>query len=510
MPETKSPAQIEIDKKMEELKKAQETLIQKETQGTKPVGEENPPDGLLYNAKGDPTGVDETYWVEHFANTNDVIYDPTEDGYYLFADGIWVRSTRAEVNFWIGQGIKSHCPHCPKKFQTRRQQAEITASLAGMPGVVKRDAFALTPHGILLLDNGRYEIKQGVCGKAVTTWDPECRGLRSDLKRTRMPINYEVGAQSDKLNTWLSRIFQNRVGDVNAVENMMGAALWGSNRWKKLVYISGASNLGKSQIPEIIVRLVGEDNCGELETRRLGEKFEFSKFVGRVFLASADVAPDFMSRSYADALKQLTGFDRLRVERKNANEANSLRGDKMICATSNYKPRVQSVLDASAWEERLVYLEADGTPYERTEQDSYFVDGLFDDPEQASGVLNFAISGLKRLLEHGWEKSTDQIDRVREIMDLSTHLVLWVQECMEVTDKGLEDPDRPGITSGEALLNYQDWCEEKTIEPWDGNKFKEYAKEAVLEVHNKSTCHNLRRGGSSARGWRGLNLCCPK
>lgn len=388
----------------QDLEKLAEELrgLKEEMSNAKPKRADSA-DGWLFNAKGEPTGPSERFWIDALAESKDWIFDPTADSFFHFRDGIWERITRAEAREGIERFIRATVGEVEglnlDKMLAKKNLDPLVERLSGHPCVVKRDAFAVCPHGVILLANGRLQIDR----TGEENFESGNRGNREDMQTSRLPISYDKNAISPRLLTWLRRIFSDREDDVQAVAKMAGAVLWGSNRWKKMVVVHGSANLGKSQIPLLVERLVGKKKVCEFETRRLGEKFEMRRFVGKVFLRAEDVEADFMTRVYADTLKQLSGFGSLRVEGKNSHEEFELRGDKMLCATSNFRLRVRADVDRSAWEERLVYLEADGKPYEQAEQDSYFLDALFE--HEASGVLNFALAGLRVLLAEGCDRA---------------------------------------------------------------------------------------------------------
>jgi phage/plasmid-associated DNA primase len=458
-------------------------------------------DGLIRNAKGDPVALDETYWMDQLAATKDVIYDPQCDSFYLFMDGLWEKVARPVITEWIARQVTANCPDCPPKLKTRRAYNEIALRLTGHPTTVRSDAFSKVTVGVILVQNGRLEISK----TGVISFKFGDRGRKCDMKHTRLAVEYKPCAKASRLLKWFQRVFSGRQDDVDALGNMMGAVLWGSNRWKKLVYISGAADLGKSQIPLVVEGLVGRQVCIDIETKRIGERFEFHRFLGKIFLRAADVDADFMSRAYADAFKQLSGFDSLRVEKKNSQEEFELRGDKMICVGSNFRPRVRAGVDRSAWEARLVYLVADGKPYTAKEQDRDFIENLFSDPKEASGILNFALDGLRRLLTNGWVRSETQMARVEAVMEQGSHVETWVEQEIQRTPKGLEDPDRPGLTISEAWTSYLDWCEDQKIDPWERQRWTEIATAVVEDAFHKPTSNSIKRG-TYQRGWSGLSL----
>jgi hypothetical protein len=106
--------------------------------------------GLIYNAKAEPSALDETFWMETLAATGDVIYDPLCDGFYQFADGLWNKVARPVIVEWVARQIAALCPEAPAKLRTRRAFNEIALRLSGHPATVRPDAFSKTPHGIIL------------------------------------------------------------------------------------------------------------------------------------------------------------------------------------------------------------------------------------------------------------------------------------------------------------------------------------------------------------------------
>ncbi|MBE2180300.1 MAG: hypothetical protein IAE97_07495 [Chthoniobacterales bacterium] len=461
--------------------------------------------GWLRNAHGQPTAPSEKYWIDRLAQTGDYIYDPLVDAFFVFSGGLWSRRTRAETRETIDAFIRVEVGEDDTlnldKLLGKKHLDVLTERLTGHRCVVRRDAFSSPPHGVVLCENGRLQISsEGEI--AFAEGNP---GERGDMQQVRLPLVYDPSARAERFEGWLSRIFCGREDDTQAVAKMYGAALWGSCRWKKMVVVHGPSNLGKSQIPLITERLIGRQRVAEFETRRLGEKFEMRRFVSKVFLRAEDVDADFMTRGYADVLKQLTGFGSLRVEGKNSHEEFELRGDKIICATSNFRLRVRTDVDRSAWEERLVYLECDGEPYRREEQDTYYVDSLFSNREEAAGILNFALNGLRELLLHGWARSELQMGRVRRVMEQGESVAEFVRGCM--TPSGPEeDPARPGTTISEAWACYLEWADTHRAEKWPERIWREMIVEAVEQVRGKTTCNNLPRGGTAQRGWRGITL----
>lgn len=457
---------------------------------------------FVWGDKG-PTGINEKWAIDKIAETRILIFDVTENSFFRFSEGIWLKKTKAEVREFVDAFIRSQISTSSRlsidKLLTRRGLDNIVERLTGHPEVVRRDAFANKPHGIILVSNGRLS----VCKDGSIDFCFGHKGNPEDLQTTRLPIAYDPALRPTKTLSWLHRVFTHPE-DVEAVSKLLGVCLYGSCRWKKVVVIHGKANMGKSQIPLLAERLVGRTRVSEFETKRLSERFENRRFVGKVLLRAEDVPADFMTSSCAEPIKQLTGFGAMRVEGKNSSEEFDLKGDKIFVMTSNHRLRVRSGVDRTAWEERLVYLEADGDSYEREEQDSYFLDALFEDEVEASGILNFALRGLQTIMtERYWRRSEVQHDRVKRILDEGDSVIVWARECL----KDSKDDDlRPGVTISEGWASYLRWTEAKELQPWAERTWREIAIETVADVFGKTTSNNLNRNGLAQKGWRGLAL----
>jgi len=459
---------------------------------------------FTWGQKG-PVGINERWAIDKIAETKLLIFDPSENTFFRFCDGLWVKKTRPEIRELVDAFIRSQVP-CNVRFPldkvlSRRGLDNVVDRLTGHEGVVRKDAFVVRPLGILLVKNGRIEIKRS--GEISFTRE---KGRPEDMQTDRLLFDYCPEAKATKTLEWLERIFEGRQEDVQAIGNIGGVCLYGSNLWKKLAVVWGGPNTGKTRIPELWSRLVPSRTL-PIDTARLGDRFELRRMCSRILLTQPDAPRNFMSLGCANVLKQLTGYDRIRAEGKGSDEDFYLRGDKMIVFTLNFDVLVKVDVDRKAWEERLVLLHADGKGYEGEEQNPHFIDDLFSNEEEASGILNFALESIAKILKaRQWLRSQQQMDRLTKVMETSDSVATWAREALRIEDKNEEKMDPVGVTVSEGWASYLRWCDIKELQPWGEQTWREMAVEAVERVYFKSTCNNLPRGGTAQKGWRGLAL----
>lgn len=492
------PSKSKIEEAKEKLQKAEEAM---KVAQADPDTDYVP--GYTYNEKGSCNGIDEHYWQGHFADVGDVLYEATSKKFFVFDDGIWSVASMEEVRDRLDRHIRCNTPEdaCINLGRVLKGSPvmAVVYRLMGDRRVVRRNAFLLPPAGILLVENGRVEIKPD--GTHAFT---EERGRREDMQTTRLPLRYDPKVKALKTLAWLRRIFAGREDDVFSVVRFLGACAWGRNEWKTLFMVLGKSNYGKSRIIGLASRICGYSRAEEIDMKHLGEKFETDRFVGKILLTMCDVPSDFLSTVPANRLKAMTGGeeDRLRTLGKWATEGGDMRGTFLAILTANDNPRVKPNIDTSGWASRCKIVVANGEAYEGAEQDSNFLNRYF--AEEGSGILNLALEGIALLRSDGhWKQSEDQICLVKAMLETSDNIIRWTRDCLA---EGLSDPDRPGVTTGEAWASYLMWCKDRRIEPWLQNTFVTMAMESVRNVFGKGDSNSIPRGETVSRGWRGMRL----
>lgn len=100
------------------------------------------------------------------------------------------------------------------------------------------------------------------------------------------------------------------------LQKFLGLYLLGRNIIQKLLILHGRGETGKSTFSEIARKLIGAENCSELRTNLLHERFEIGSYVGKHLLIGADVSSSFLNSRGAYRIKAIVVGDLLDAERK--------------------------------------------------------------------------------------------------------------------------------------------------------------------------------------------------
>jgi hypothetical protein len=466
---------------------------------------EDAKEGFIYE-RGKWLGVDEAYWADSYATASFIKWDKAEKSFFKFEDGLYAQVTVAEVI----HDLRGHIS-CKKgdwldvvplaKLLTVRALQGIITSLQGHPIVVTENIYANTTSGVVLVDNGRLEISP-IGGVSFT---PE-RGRPEDLKSYRLPMAYNPDAKFSETRffSWLKRSFGGRRDDVAQIAKLLGVTLYGVQTWKKMMYLEGRANTGKTQLAHIAVALLGPDRTVEFDTKNLGEKFEMASFLGKHLCVAPDLSEDALSSSAEATLKRLCAGDSEAVSQKFINAKAKMKGSKMVFAAGNPPLRVRAGVDVEPWYERLVYLRADGQGVAWKDRDNDFAENIISD--EGSAILNFAIKGIVHILRanrrHGarggaWRRTRRQMGVVKSILDSSSSVTAWAKAHVQAYPAG------DGITGTEAFESYSRFAEENRLTGWSFKDFQSQADSVILAIFGRPKCGSIARGG---RGWRGIRL----
>lgn len=109
------------------------------------------------------------------------------------------------------------------------------------------------------------------------------------------------------MKSFLETITGGNVDDQTTILEIIGVAI--SNvavwRYKKMVIFKGAGNTGKSVLRELIIALIGEENCFTLDIKQLHSQFGAAGIAGMRLVGSGDMK--FARIPEIDKIKELTG-----------------------------------------------------------------------------------------------------------------------------------------------------------------------------------------------------------
>jgi len=282
-----------------------------------------------------------------------------------------------------------------------------------------------------------------------------------NLRLTKLaPVTFNPNADCPKWKAFLQRIFNNNERLIHFVQRAVGYSLTGSTREQCLFFLHGTGANGKSTFLEVIRALLGDyavttDFSTFVADRKSSVRNDIARLHSARLVTAIEVGEG--KRFAEELIKTLTGGDTV-TARFLYREFFEFKPRFKVWLAANYKPEIRGT-DFAIWRRiRLVPFTVTIPPEEQ-------IPDLAEQlKEELSGILNWALEGLRDWLANGLQpppEVTEATEAYRAEMDI---VGLFVQDAC-VTDPKAVTPSK---TLYEA---FREWCSENGYEPFGQTAF---------------------------------------
>ena len=298
-----------------------------------------------------------------------------------------------------------------------------------------------------------------------------------------IPVEYEPDAKTEKIEEFLKSVVTE--SDYKILQELFGYCLYRSYPYQKAFMFVGSGANGKSTVLTLLNKLLGEDNISSISLQDIAERpFATANLYGKLANIYADISDKSLSRT--GIFKMVTGGDNLHAEKK-FKEGFNFRNHAKLIFSANKVPEAKD--DTDAYFRRWIFINFPNT-FEGDKCDPNILDKLI--PEM-SGLLNFAIEGLKRLLENNGFSDSKTTEQTREkYQRLSSPIASFVMDCI------VEDSESY-ILKDVIYNRFIEYCKENGMPIVAKNVFSMKIHEHVHVSDYRPRINNKRE-----QAWRGI------
>jgi len=332
------------------------------------------------------------------------------DEIFMYQNGVYKHSAEA----WIKKEIESVIP---PEILTENIIKEVL-------GHIRRSTY----EHLEKLNSNPYilNLKNGLLDIRTFEFKPHTPEFFSTMQ---IPIEYKPEAKSD---LWKRVIHEDLYDeDIPVLQESFGYALFPDNRAQKMIILLGSGSNGKSLILHVLEELLGKDNVSHIAPQTLvTNDFSLSVLQGKLANIYADL-PNLPMQTVG-RLKALVSGDTITADKKFKDQFD-IKPRTKFYFSANVLPKVAD--DTVAFFRRLIII-----PFPKTFDESKADPDLFEKlttPEELSSILNWAIEGLKRLIENHFRFSYHK--SVEEIMELYARASDPIKSFLE--DMTIDDPN---------------------------------------------------------------------
>ncbi|MEM2768001.1 MAG: phage/plasmid primase, P4 family [Candidatus Bathyarchaeia archaeon] len=306
--------------------------------------------------------------------------------------------------------------------------------------------------------------------------------------RNTIHAEYNSDAKAERFLKWLEEVLPDEEARF-CVQEMFGYSLYRDYSFHYIFFLVGSGRNGKGTLMRTLIDLVGRENCTSIPLERLPERFQTTNLIGKLANIVSEPKTSLVT---TETIKQLTGQDLITAEFKGKQKTFQFINYAKLIVVAN---RLPPVSDSSlAWWERVIVIEfpVTITPEKMVPN---IEERWLNSPEERSGIVNWALEGLKRLLEN------KRFTRNEAMLNVVEQYKRWSQPAQYFLEKYCEYGANLWVTKKALYEAFKIVCEEEGLPVLSEQQFS-------AEVRKKPRVMLMQKRveGKVERVWVGLDL----
>ncbi|MFH1377105.1 MAG: phage/plasmid primase, P4 family [Candidatus Woesearchaeota archaeon] len=273
----------------------------------------------------------------------------------------------------------------------------------------------------------------------------------------KIPVDFDSESKCNKFEEFLKQILPEDTH--NIIQEIFGYVLFKKYNIHKAIMFVGVGANGKSTLLNVLRYFLGNQNISAIPLQQLCiNRFSVSSLFGKLANIYADLSSAELKET--GIFKALTGEDSIRAERKFKDEFFFDNYAKLIFSC-NAVPKTPD--DSDAFFRRWIIINFPNQ-FIGSSANKDLLSKLTTESE-LSGILNWAIIGLKRLLDNKDFSTAKSVKEVREeYIRMSDSVKAFIMDCIKISPESFEQ-------KRELFTHYTDYCREKSYPPLSEGTF---------------------------------------
>jgi putative DNA primase/helicase len=333
---------------------------------------------------------------------------------------------------------------------------------------------------LIACENGLLDVEKGV----LSEFNAE------EMPFLSIPVKYDPNAKCPDWERFLSQVITPE--DTPTLQEWSGFCLLPNYSFHTMMWMLGNGRNGKGVWQRTIEGIIGPENISNIGLDEFDGNHRFAMYQLYGKLANFCSEPKTNKELQTSLLKYATGQDTIEAEIKNKQKRLSFKNYAKITVLANKFPKVYD--QTLAFRERRLFLRFPNS-FIGKNQIQNLEKVWLDNPEEKSGIVNWMLQGLHRLLKQGhFTKSRTQADIEMEFLRASDSINAFINETATYGKHLI-------TTRSEAKIAYEAYCDTYDIETENEKKLVGRLRETLGIKDGKTRLH-----GEQERAWIGVSF----
>ena len=310
-----------------------------------------------------------------------------------------------------------------------------------------------------------------------------------EFNTNKLDVEYKEGIKSE---LWENFIDQVCPDDKLLLQEWSGYLLLKCYSFHAIMWLYGPTGRnGKGAWARTMQSILGESNHSNVSIDEFDGKHRFALYNLKDKLFNICSEPRTDRVLSVELLQMLTGQDSIDAERKGVQDRFKFKNTAKITVMGNKFPKLNKPTEAF-WE-RLKLCKFPNQ-YTGSNQIQDIENQWLNDPEQKSGVLNWMLAGLHRLLKHGFSQTQTQTETIIQFKRASDTIASFLMEQVEFSINEV-------TIKVDAYEHYKKYCDYIGV---TNESYPEFSRK--LHDHPKIKDTSKRIDGKKKKVWGGFKL----
>jgi putative DNA primase/helicase len=335
------------------------------------------------------------------------------------------------------------------------------------------------PLDLINVKNGMFDLK-----------DSQLREHTPDIfTLSQLPVIYDPKADCVNIKEFLNQTVAEC--DIPILQEMVGFCMYREYFIHKAFMFLGDGRNGKSTLLNVIIELLGQDNVSSVALQLFDtNRFAAGRLYGKLANIYADIPVQAMKNT--GSFKMVTGQDYITGEKKFKDHFQFTNHAKLLFS-ANMLPETHD--ESGAYFSRWILINFPNK-FEGKNADKKLLKKLTTN-EELSGLLNWGIEGLKRLLKKGEFSSSITTEQTRDRYErMSSPVKAFLMDCVKEKMDSM-------ITKDDFYKAFIQYCNKNGLPTIANNVFGRKIKEFAPFLSSQQATVDDKKG---VRVWKGGEL----